>query len=175
MKKKVFSIKDGSIFHDEKSLQLIYFKDKFDIGFILASTDEQLCKDFNKHLLPYTLILHPKSDEELAEENFPDIITGQTGFRSTKLSRIKERLGFIAGRKSVGGEFTKNDMIAYAKWLQKEDTIENAETYFHYSDNDMLDTWLNEVRNKSIYPTSIEVEYDGTNYLWETLKANYDK
>jgi hypothetical protein len=40
----------------------------------------------------------------------------------------------------------KNDIFAikFAYWLRKEDTIENAEKWFHYSDEDMLNVFKEE-------------------------------
>ena len=165
--KKVFSQKDGTLQIVEGNLILLENNYK-----PIASIEE--LANFSVYILPSTLIRYPKSDEELAEELYQKKSPRMTGGKYY-YTYEEERMAFIAGRKSVVGEYTRNDMIAYAKWLQENDTIDNACTYFHFTDDDMLDTWLNEVRNKSIYPTSIEVEYDGTTYLWETLKATYEK
>lgn len=46
--------------------------------------------------------------------------------------------------------FSEEDMIEFNEWMKKEDTPENAETYFHYSDKDMLNAFK-EQRIKTIY------------------------
>ena len=50
--------------------------------------------------------------------------------------------------------YSKQDMIGFHKWMKENDTPENAEQYFHYTDEDMLEEYLNrdkrlpkEVRN----------------------------
>ena len=155
---KVFSAKDGTIFISDKSLQLIYFKDKFDIGLIIASTDEKLCIDFNKHLLPPTLIRTPKSDEELAEEKYPEIeILG------VKLTGDVSRGSFIAGRKSYGAD---------KEFHLSREQLDKIFAYGLNDDTNGYQSFINSL-TPSIYPTRIEVDYDGTNYFWETLKAYY--
>ena len=152
MEKKVFSKENGNLEALENGH--IYL---FDKGMI-ATTEKSR---YNTYLLPSSLIRKLKTDEELAEDLYPDIITGQTGFRSTKLSRIKERLGFIAGRKSVVGEFH----LTSEQLKESLDLYSSAGATFEHVISSLT---------SSIYPTSIEIEYDGTNYFWETLKANYD-
>ena len=46
----------------------------------------------------------------------------------------------IAELKQNHDEFT----IKFAYWLRKEDTQENAEKWFHFSDNDMLNAFKQE-------------------------------
>ena len=46
----------------------------------------------------------------------------------------------IAELKQNHDEFT----IKFAYWFRKEDTQENAEKYFHFSDNDMLNAFKEE-------------------------------
>ena len=36
----------------------------------------------------------------------------------------------------------KDQMIGFYKWMQKNDTAENAEQYYHYTDRDMLNEYL---------------------------------
>jgi len=38
-------------------------------------------------------------------------------------------------------EFNEQDLIDFAKWFREEDTQENCEKYFGYSDKDMLNEW----------------------------------
>jgi hypothetical protein len=38
----------------------------------------------------------------------------------------------------------KEQMICFHNWMMKNDTPENAERYFHYTDNDMLNEYLNQ-------------------------------
>ena len=39
--------------------------------------------------------------------------------------------------------FTKEDMISFHKWMITHDTEKNAERYFHFTDSDMLNEYLN--------------------------------
>ena len=90
---------------------------------------------------------------------------------STKLSRIKERLGFLAGLKARGGEYhlTMEQLEDFAI-----DILVNLRSK-KMVNKEMICEYLKPFESKTIYPTSIEVDFDGTNYFWETLKANYDK
>ena len=42
-------------------------------------------------------------------------------------------------------EMEKKQIIGFHKWMMKNDTPENAEAYFHYSDDDMLNEYLNQI------------------------------
>jgi hypothetical protein len=39
-------------------------------------------------------------------------------------------------------EMEKEQMIGFHKWMLENDTSENAESYFHFSDNDMLNEYI---------------------------------
>jgi hypothetical protein len=39
----------------------------------------------------------------------------------------------------------KELILGFHTWMLKHDTVDNAEQYFHYSDNDMLEEYLKEV------------------------------
>ena len=41
-------------------------------------------------------------------------------------------------------EIEKNRMIEFHKWMIENDTAQNAEKYFHYTDSDMLHEYYNE-------------------------------
>lgn len=36
----------------------------------------------------------------------------------------------------------KQEMLSFHKWMLENDTAENAEVYFHYTDKDMLEEYL---------------------------------
>lgn len=46
--------------------------------------------------------------------------------------------------------FSKDNMIEFALWLRVNDTQENADQWFHYSDMDMLNYWIENVLNNKI-------------------------
>ena len=54
--------------------------------------------------------------------------------------------GFINGNRRIiphdiieqSKQMEKEQMIGFYKWMKENDTKENAEKYFHYSDEDML-------------------------------------
>jgi hypothetical protein len=152
--KKVFSVKDGNLVCSDNIVSVLDVNNRF----VIASTYDFITDKI--YTLPTTLIRTPKTDEELAEEYYKS-------FEDIKELRYSS---FLAGRKSVKGEYSKENMISFAKWFQKE---ANAEIWFHYTVNDMFEYWFKVVYPKSIYPHTIEVEHDGENYLWNTLKAEY--
>jgi hypothetical protein len=41
-------------------------------------------------------------------------------------------------------QIEKEQIIDFHNWMMKNDTPENAERYFHYTDNDMLNEYLNQ-------------------------------
>jgi len=165
MEKKVFSVKDGNIIIDEENNYIGLYNEQ--MRCIASNLPKEENYAFGKKLydLPFTLIRKQKSDEELAEVYYKS-------FEDIKELRYSS---FLAGRKSFGDKvYSKDDMISFAKWLQKEDVEDNAEIWFHYADSDMLEYWLKEVYSKAIYPHTIEVDFDGNNYLWKTLNAIYE-
>jgi hypothetical protein len=159
MEKKVFSVKDGTLIWDGENIFIAECKDD-DVP--IATTFE--ADTDSVYILPSSLIRKQPSDEELAD-----------GYaREMKCDDGTTSVDFLSGRKSFGDKvYSKEDMISFAKWLQKEDTETNAESWFHYTDSDIFEYWLKEVHTKCIYPHTIEVMHDGNNYLWETLKAEY--
>jgi hypothetical protein len=46
-------------------------------------------------------------------------------------------------------EDTKQRAIAFHKWMKNNDTSENAERFFHYTDEDMFEVFIEEIYNKS--------------------------
>ena len=44
-----------------------------------------------------------------------------------------------------------NEAIEFYRWMIKNDTVENAETYFHWSDEDMFNEFL---KQKQKYKSS---------------------
>jgi hypothetical protein len=165
METKTFSVEDGSIRIHQDDIRLYSSMHDANGRGIIASTDINDVVNYGLYLLP-SILIRNQTDEELAEDWSKDYHCA-----SSKQDVAKE--SFFAGRKSVGGEYSKEDMISFAKWLQKEDTEANAESWCHYTDSDMFEYWLKEVHSKAIYPHTITVEHDGEKYLWETLKAEY--
>ena len=41
-------------------------------------------------------------------------------------------------------QIERKQIIDFHNWMMKNDTPENAERYFHYTDNDMLNEYLNQ-------------------------------
>ena len=147
MQKKVFSKENGNLEALENGH--IYL---FDKGMI-ATTEQSR---YNTYLLPSSLIRNPKSDEDLAIERYGNDVH----------LFAAQRYGFIAGPKSVSGEFhlTREQLV---------DLIRKSRDYkdgnWFYEGDEIIESLT-----PSIYPTSIEVDFDGTNYDWSTIKANYD-
>jgi hypothetical protein len=143
--KKVFSVKDGSLCLNTKGVYLFLVEG---ISMIATTKESEASEDV--YSLPSTLIRTPKTDEELAEEYYKSF----DGIKELRYS------SFLAGRKSVKGEFhlTKEDLLR----------VYNA----------MIDniTFTNLIASLTtpIYPHTIEIEVDGENYLWETIKASYE-
>lgn len=46
--------------------------------------------------------------------------------------------------------YYSKDCIDFALWLRENDTQENAEKFFHFSDEDMFDYWIENVKNNKI-------------------------
>lgn len=64
-------------------------------------------------------------------DNIIDLMESYVEYKeSEKIAELKEKLD----------EFT----IKFAYWFRKEDTQENAEKWFHFSDNDMLNAFKEE-------------------------------
>ena len=147
MQKKVFSKENGNLEALENGH--IYL---FDKGMI-ATTEQSR---YNTYLLPSSLIRNPKSDEDLAIERYGNDVH----------LFAAQRYGFIAGRKSVTGEFhlTREQVVDL---IRKSRDCKDGNWFY---EGDEIIASL----TPSIYPTSIEVDFDGTNYDWSTIKANYD-
>jgi hypothetical protein len=43
-------------------------------------------------------------------------------------------------------ELEKNRMIGFHKWMIENDTVQNAEKHFHFTDSDMLNEYYNETK-----------------------------
>lgn len=52
----------------------------------------------------------------------------------------------------------KRQMIGFYKWMLTVDTVDNAEEYFHFSDEDMLEVYLKKVNERSKLAESIKEE-----------------
>jgi hypothetical protein len=168
MEKKVFNVKDNTIrLTGNNGLGLWDYE-----GRIVGST---FYKHPHVHLLPQSLIRTTKSDEELAEKEYPIRyeMLGQVGnsfFTHSIDKNFSEREAFLAGRKSVGGDYhlTREDL---------EKVINDSMNFgYNVSDKYAIESFVNNLIDSltlPIYPHTIEVEHDGENYLWETLNAIY--
>lgn len=45
-------------------------------------------------------------------------------------------------------QMEKENSIAFFNWMRKNDTMENAERFFHYTDEDMYNVFLEETYGK---------------------------
>ena len=55
----------------------------------------------------------------------------------------REKLTMAAEVVRQAKQMEKEQLIAFHKWMLQNDTEQNAEKYFHYSDNDMWHEFLN--------------------------------
>ena len=147
---KVFSVEDGTL---QVINNIVVLWDDVNDEIPIATTPSNAVTD-NVYTLPSTLIRTPKTDEDLAEEEYPY-------YECSNGIELFQREGFLAGRKSFGD--TKFHLSEFGLKL-----IYNAQ-----SNNTSLDDIIKAL-NPPIYPTKITVEHDGDNYLWETLKASYE-
>lgn len=156
MQTKTFSVKDGTL-AIVKDGSLIAYNTINGDAIIIASTYDY---GDGTPILPSTLIRKQKTDEELAEGKSRCV-----GFKDA--DRSWWRQGFLAGRKSVGGEFhLTREQVEKLIW-----SIVETGYYKHISDESMSN--LISSLTPPIYPTTITVENDGEKYYWETLKAEY--
>jgi len=153
---KVFSIEKNTLHISSGDIILVESRNGELID--IATTDENYASIYGIHLLPSTLIRKPKTDEELAEEEFPY-------YKGSEGRELAHQYGFIKGRESVGGEFhlTREELEAFGRTLYKRGYDKEG------GDVDNLISSL----TPPIHPTTITVEHDGEKYYWETLKAEY--
>jgi len=163
MEKKTFSVKDGTLVIVGSGLFLLNNDGDTEP---IATTYEPIDKD-NVYQLPPTLIRKTKTDEELAEEYYPK--------EWSKKYHSAIQVAFIDGLKARGGEF-------HLTTEQLENVIDNARKFTVCKDSDGFSTQPRWKYRKDdiissltppIYPTKITVDYDGENYYWGTLKAEY--
>lgn len=159
--KKVFSQKDGTLKIVEGFIEL------WDNRILVASGNTKRGY-INIVCLPSTLIRKPKTDEELAEEYVENSI-----FQKNFECALQHK-SFLAGRKSVGGEYHLsreqiNSLINDCLVIGTRLSVKGCED----STKLILSQFISSL-TPSIFPTTIEVEYDGSNYDWSTLKANYE-
>jgi hypothetical protein len=57
----------------------------------------------------------------------------------------------------------------FIKWMRENDTPENAEKYFHYTDEDMYNEYLNELKGAGVGGESIK-----ENFI-DSVSASVDK
>ena len=151
MTKKVFSVKDGSI--KVKNGYLVLFENDKSIA---ATCNTPLT---SIHLLPSTLIRN-QTDKELAEESA----------KGRDITWQPYCEGFLAGRKSVGGDFhlTReeldnmiNELLLYSDKIH--DAVNNENT--NLDGSALLDLVIDSL-TPPIYPHTIEVMHDGEKYYW---------
>jgi len=169
MQTKTFSVKDGSLRIHQDNIRL--YSSMHDEGgrIIIASTDINDVVNYGLFKIPSTLIRKPKTDEELAEEKYPKRIKRKGVSLHSSFIEYDENEDYrniwLAGRKSVGGEFhlTREELEAFGRTLYKRGYDKEG------GDVDNLISSL----TPPIHPTTITVEHDGEKYYWETLKAEY--
>jgi len=154
MQTNIFSVKDGTLQVIDNIVVL--WEDVTD-EIPIATTPSDVVTD-NVYTLPSTLIRKPKTDEELAEEKYPYVRGDGSFYQRIREANIE---GFLAGRKSVGGEFHL--------------TREQVNEIYRMGFDDRHIDFSNFISSLTlpIYPHTITVEHDGENYLWETIKAEY--
>ena len=52
-----------------------------------------------------------------------------------------------------------NETANFMKWMHENDTPENAEKYFHYSNEDMFNEYLNELKGAGVGGESIKENF----------------
>ena len=159
METKTFSVKDGSLRIHQDDIRL--YSSMHDEGgrIIIASTDINDVVNYGLFKIPSTLIRKPKTDEELAKEYYPK------EWSDKHYGAIQS--AFLAGRKSVGGEFnlTREDLVKFGSILWNRGySCENSDI------NSLISSLT-----PPIYPHTITVGYEDGKYYWETLKPIYDK
>jgi len=164
MQTKVFSVKDGTLIVNSGNLFLC--EDRQDE--VPIATTFEADTNGSVYIIPSSLISKPKTDEELAEEYVKDDETGWGKNVNYDNVIVKNAMkDFLAGRKSVGGEFhLTREQVEKLIW-----SIVETGYYKHISDESMSKHISS--LTYPIYPHTITVEHDGENYLWETLKAEY--
>ncbi|CAB4131410.1 hypothetical protein UFOVP129_86 [uncultured Caudovirales phage] len=179
---KVFSVKVGNIVVDKENNYIGLYNEQ--MRCIASNLTEEENYAFGRKLyqLPQSLIRTPKSDEELAEEMYKDYEFSQIKtrgiFHDDRLREL-DKSTFLSGRKSFGDkEFHLSeeelivmidDLLLHADKLH--DAVNNENTDWN---GENLLPFLIASLNPPIYPYTITVEHDGDNYLWETLKAEYE-
>ena len=170
---KVFSVEDGTL--QMINNIVVLWEDAVNDEIPIATTPSNVVTN-NVDTLPSTLIRTPKSDEELAEEMYKDYEFSQIKTRGIfHEDRLREldKSTFLAGRKSFG------DKKFHLSEKELEKLIcDSREEYFpcHDDDRNYMSSpseLIASLTPPPIYPTSITVQHDGSNYLWETLKAEY--
>ena len=158
---KVFSIEKNTLHISSGDIILVESRNGELID--IATTDENYASIYGIHLLPSTLIRKPKTDEELAEEEFPY-------YKGSEGRELAHQYGFIKGRESVGGEF-------HLTREQVEKLIGNARSgasksdgyYFKFTIDNLISSLT-----PPIYPHTITVQTDHKgNHLWNTLVPEY--
>ena len=52
-----------------------------------------------------------------------------------------------------------NETANFTKWMHENDTPENAEKYFHYSNEDMFNEYLNELKGAGVGGESVKENF----------------
>ena len=62
----------------------------------------------------------------------------------------------------------------FKNWMLKNDTAENAEKYFHYTDEDMFNEYLNELKGAGVGGESIKENFIDSDSIDSLTKEQYD-
>jgi hypothetical protein len=68
-----------------------------------------------------------------------------------------------------------NETANFIKWMHENDTPENAEKYFHYSNEDMFNEYLNELKGAGAGGESIKENFIDSASLSVDMVSNSDK
>jgi hypothetical protein len=161
MQTNIFSVKYGSMRIHQNNIRLYSSIHDENGRSIIASTDINDVVNYGLFYLLTTLIRKPKTDEELAESyTIKEYELTNDEIKEADITHHSAYRHFLAGRKSVGGEFHL--------------TREELENLYNKSEGD-IDLLIRLIKDFTppIYPHTITVGYEDGKYYWETLKAEY--
>lgn len=162
----VFSVKDNTLeILENKHIYLFN-------GKMVASTERNR---YGCYELPSSLIRKPKTDEELAEEKYPEEIEEFFGFQIDITNPVRN--AFLEGRKSFGNKefhLTREeleDIINKSRIGGIDSQMvfwEGFKVTWKYQSDEIISSLTT-----PIFPHTITVQKDGDKYIWETIKASY--
>ena len=163
METKVFSVEDGSMVIDKENNYIGLYNGQ--MRCIASNLPEVENYAFGRKLyqLPQS-ILHP-TDEELAEA-YADGKSSSSVFKEAHIA------DFLTGRKSFGDKkyhLSEDELKELINTVRIE-SIKSIVSVTTHKDNSFF---IESITSQPIYPHTITAYFDGENYIWETLKADY--